>query len=166
MIANTNSSVTSSPMKNGRRPLNGSCVINSMNAGRLVEAGMLDLADAFAGQHLDRRVGQIGADQRHRFIDRLLGVRRQAIVQRQRIALVFQQNAGAEFGDRRKRRFNSLSIGGACVATASLSAIKPHFRAMAADRRILIRRKDQVDIVERTAADQRQRAIGSLQADD
>jgi hypothetical protein len=38
----------------------------------------------------------------------------------------------------------------------------PHFRAMAADRRKLLGCKYQVDIVERTPADQRQRAPGAL----
>ncbi len=37
MIANTVSSVTSSPMKSGRRPLNGSRVINSRTPVALVK---------------------------------------------------------------------------------------------------------------------------------
>src|SRR5262245_19619826 len=37
MIANTDSSVTSSPMKNGLRPLNGGCVINSRTPLALVK---------------------------------------------------------------------------------------------------------------------------------
>src|SRR5665811_1996221 len=45
------------------------------HAGCLVEAGMLDLADAFARQHLDQRVRQVGPDQRYRLVDRPLGMR-------------------------------------------------------------------------------------------
>ena len=37
-----------------------------------------------------------------------------------------------------------------------------HLRTVAADRRKLVRRKDEIDVVERTAADQRQRAVGAL----
>jgi len=77
------------------------------HAARLGETGMLDLADAFSGQHFDRRVRQIGADQRDRFIDRLLGMRRQAIMQRQRIALVLQQIPGLSLATAASRRFNS-----------------------------------------------------------
>src|SRR4051794_2034587 len=57
----------------------------------LVEAGMLDLADAFSREHLDWRIGQVGPDQGYRLIDRLLRMRRQAVMQRQRVALVFQK---------------------------------------------------------------------------
>ena len=134
------------------------------HAGRLGETGMLDLADAFARQHLDRRIRQIGPDQRHRLIDRLLRMRREAIMQRQRIALVFEQNARAELA-RSPRAGASIPCPSAArgAATASLSASMPHFRAMAADGGKLLRRKDQIDIVERTAADQRQRAVGPRQ---
>ena len=59
-----------------------------------------------------------------------------------------------------RRRFNSLSIGGAWVATASLSVEMPHFRAVAADGRKLFGRKDQIDIVQRASADERKRAGG------
>src|ERR1700742_1974943 len=38
----------------------------------LVETGVLDLAYRFSRQHLDRRVRQIGADQRDRLVDRFL----------------------------------------------------------------------------------------------
>src|SRR3984893_5939531 len=48
--------------KDRAAPLERFVVHQFDDARRLVEAGMLDLADAFAGQHFDRRVGQIGPD--------------------------------------------------------------------------------------------------------
>ena len=122
---------------------------------------MLDLADTLAGQYFNRRVRKIGPDQRHRFIDGLLRMRRQSIVQRQRITLVLQQDSRAELGDRREAALQFLvhrwRIGDNGFSTDA------HFRAMAAHGRKFFRRENQVDVVERTAADQCQRAGGSLQ---
>src|SRR6202790_1709720 len=73
------------------------------NARCLVKAGLLDFADAFSRQDFDRRIRQIGPDQGHRRVNRLLRMRRQPVVKRQRINLVFQQNAGAELGYGGKR---------------------------------------------------------------
>src|SRR5436309_10770615 len=53
------------------------------DARRLVETGMLDLADAFPWHYFDGRIRQVGPDQGHRRVNRLLGMRRQPIVQRQ-----------------------------------------------------------------------------------
>ena len=121
MMANTLSSVTSSPMKIGRRPLNGGCAHQFDDAGRLVEARRLDLADAFPRHDLDRRIRQFGPDQRHRLVDRLLRLRRQPVVQRQRVALVLEQNARTEFGDRGQPPFQFLVHRRGMAATASLS---------------------------------------------
>jgi len=85
--------------KNRAAPAKGFVSHQFANTGCLGKAGMLDFADAFSGQHFDRRIGQIGPDQGHRLVDRLLRVRRQPIVQRQRIALVFEQNARTELGN-------------------------------------------------------------------
>src|SRR5258705_702065 len=49
MIANTLSSVTSSPIKNGRRPLNGSCLINSITPLALVKPECLISHTSFPG---------------------------------------------------------------------------------------------------------------------
>ena len=48
------------------------------NAARLADVGMLDLEDAFARQHLDRRIRQIRLDQRNRFANRGFGIWRGA----------------------------------------------------------------------------------------
>ncbi len=65
-------------------------------------------------------------------------MRRQAVVQRQRIALVFQQNARAEFGNGREAALQFLvhrrGMGGDGFAIPR----NPHFRTVAADRRKLL----------------------------
>ena len=123
------------------------------DAGRLGKARMLDLADAFSRQYFDRRIRQIGPDQGHRLVNRLLRVRRQPVVKRQRITLVFQQDAGAELGDGGKPALqfpvHRRSMGGNGFAILRDS----HFRTVASDGRKLFGGKNQIDIVERTAAD-------------
>src|SRR4029079_3241698 len=89
-------------------------------------------------------------------------MRRETKMQRKRISLVFQQYSGAQPCDSREPALQFLvqrrSMGSDCF-TVSLQA---HFRTVAANGGKLIRRKNQIDIIERTAADQCQRAVGSL----
>jgi len=59
--ANTDSSVTSSPMNTAGGRLTARWLINSRTP-RLGEAGMLDLAHRLAGPYVDRRLRQVGAD--------------------------------------------------------------------------------------------------------
>ena len=123
MIANTDSSVTSSPMNSGRRPSKGSVCHQFPHTARLGEACMLDFADAFSGQHLDRRIRQIGADQRDRFVDRLSPhAARDGNATPANSPCLPAGFPGLSFATAASRRFNSLSIGGACVATASPSS--------------------------------------------
>ena len=137
------------------------------HAGRLGETGMLDLADAFARQHLDRRVRQIGPDQRHRLIDRLLRMRREAIMQRERIALVLQQDSRAQPRDGREPSLQFLvhrrRVARDRLAVRRRCRISAPWPPTAGN---CIRRENQIDVIERAAADQRQRAIGSRRAGD
>src|SRR5690348_4628182 len=127
------------------------------HTGRLGETGMLDLADAFAGQYLDWRIGKVSADQGYRFVDRLLRVRGETVMQRQRIALVFEQYSGAELGNGRKPTLQLLVKRRRMNRDRLLAGTEPHLGTMAANGGELVGREDQVDVVERTAADQRRR---------
>ena len=61
MIANTVSSVTSSPMNSGRRPLNGSCCINSRTPVALVKPECLISQTNFPGS---TSIGALGRSAR------------------------------------------------------------------------------------------------------
>jgi len=100
----------------------------------LVKSGMLDFTDAFSRQHFDRRVRQIGPDQRHRLVNRPFRMRRQPVVQRQRIALVFQQDAGTELGNAFE---NTLRVGHISECQVVLHCARIDFppHAAPADRR-------------------------------
>ena len=152
----------SSPMNSGRRPRNGGCLIKLANAGALVEGGGLDLDHRLAGQHLDRPVGIGCAGGRHGFAHDLGVLRRKPIVQRDREALVLQNDA-VELARRRPRTGRadrrSIRMSNRCGSSAAVDA---QLGAVAADGRKLQRREQLVELGERPPADKGGGAAGLL----
>ena len=83
--------------------------------------------------------------------------RRQAIMQRQCISLVFQQHAGMPGGQRRKGARHGFAQRQRQGAQHAIGAAQ--FRAMAANGRALQRREQCINHRQRTPTDERQRTI-------
>ena len=162
IVAKPASSVTSSPANTGRRPRNGGSVHEGGDRRALVAAGRLQLQDLLAlEQHQSTP-----ARRRHRLRQRpgfLLELGRLAIVQRERQALVLEQHArvvpgkaiqpGARRLEDRPIRLTAHHPGGKVAALQPVQAGSTQAQ----------RREQPVELLERAAADQGQRAAAGLE---
>src|SRR5207248_9323719 len=101
-----------------------------------------DLDDRLARQHIDRADRRLGADRRNRGLDGVFEVRRETIVQRERIALVLDDDAGSQHRDPGEP---SPELGGKWRGAAwdrSFLLGRAQFGAVAADGRQMPRSTD------------------------
>ena len=121
----------------------------------------LDLEYKLAGQDFDRAARRAAADPLDGHAQIIAFIRRQPVVQGERIAFVFDQNSGAELGQCRELALERR-IELARARHPFPAGHHAQLRAMAADGGELQRRKDQVDVMERASRYQRQGAAGQV----
>ena len=85
-------------------------------------------------------------------------VRREAIVQGECVALVLDQHTATELGDHRELALDQLRQRRRGGAVAGID-IGPEFGTVTADRRQEQRRKNEIDVGDRAAADEGHRAV-------
>ena len=157
--ANTDSSVTSSPMNTGMRPANGGCCHQFAHAVALADVRPLDFEHRLARQHFGRLAGKGRAAGRDMRAQAVFVLRRLAIMQRERIALVLDDDAGA----RRRRRRRDAGADPAAAARSTGSRRSARRRSSAPWPPIagsLSGANSAIEIGDRAPAHQRERAAG------
>ena len=141
----------------------GSCISARTASPLLIAAGLISttnlpgrISTASCGKPAQNRAN---ASQHARFCSR-----REPVVQRKRIALVLDQDARCQRCDFRERAFEVIAQWYGPRLHRRV-ATRAHFGAMHADGGEPQRRKDQIDVTKRPAADQRQRAAGQSHGD-
>ena len=131
------------------------------DAFAFADAGPQDFEHRLAQQQLGRFAGKRRAAGHHVAAEALFLLRRASEVQRKRVLLVFHEDTRTQSG--RIGEALAQILRQRFCTEEHLVFVQTHFGAMPADRRQTQRRKQTIEISDRTAADQRNGSAGQIE---